>query len=93
MKKVFTPLCIAMAAGAFALSVNASAATSTDTSQPMTKQQSKFSKCAHESKGIKGDAHKKFMSACLKGEMKTADKIKAEAMKMQKSQPKPPPAK
>jgi hypothetical protein len=30
-------------------------------------QQSKFATCAHESKGLKGDEHQKFMSDCLKG--------------------------
>ena len=30
-------------------------------------QQSKFTTCAHESKGLKGDEHQKFMSECLKG--------------------------
>lgn len=90
MKKILTPLCIALAAGAFALSVNANAATSNDTSHHMTAQQSKFAQCAHESKGLKGNAHKEFMSKCLKGEMKAANKIKAEAMKKQKSEPKPP---
>lgn len=90
MKKILTPLCIALAAGAFALSVNANAATSKDTSHHMTKQQAKFAKCAHESKGLHRKAHNEFMSKCLKGDMKAADKIKAKAMKKQKSQPKPP---
>ena len=30
-------------------------------------QQSKFAACAHESKGLRGDEHQKFMSECLKG--------------------------
>jgi hypothetical protein len=30
-------------------------------------QQSKFSTCAHESKGLRGEEHQKFMSECLKG--------------------------
>jgi hypothetical protein len=29
-------------------------------------QQGKFAACAHESKGLKGDEHQKFMSECLK---------------------------
>ena len=33
----------------------------------LTPQQQRMSDCAHESKGMKGDAHKKFMSDCLKG--------------------------
>ena len=30
-------------------------------------QQSKFATCAHESKGLRGDEHQKFMSECLRG--------------------------
>jgi len=30
-------------------------------------QQSKFAACAHESKGLRGEEHQKFMSDCLKG--------------------------
>jgi hypothetical protein len=30
-------------------------------------QQSKFATCAHESKGLRGEEHQKFMSDCLKG--------------------------
>ena len=29
-------------------------------------QQSKFAACAHESKGLRGQEHQKFMSECLK---------------------------
>ena len=28
----------------------------------------RFATCAHESKGLKGDEHQKFMSDCLKGQ-------------------------
>ncbi len=35
-------------------------------------QQSKFATCAHESKGLRGDEHQKFMSECLKGEAGSA---------------------
>lgn len=38
----------------------------------MTAQQSKMATCSHESKGMKGDAHKKFMSDCLHGKTDTA---------------------
>ena len=31
-------------------------------------QQSKFATCAHESKGLRGEEHQKFMSECLKGQ-------------------------
>lgn len=94
MKRVVAPLCVALAAGALALSVNAYAAAGKD----MTKQQTKFAKCAHESKGLHREAHNAFMSKCLKGDMKAAAKIKAAAMKkqatmkkkMKKETPKPP---
>jgi psiF repeat len=36
-------------------------------SKPKTAQQQKFADCAHQSKGMKGDEHKKFMSDCLGG--------------------------
>ena len=35
--------------------------------EPQHKQQSKFATCAHESKGLRGEEHQKFMSDCLKG--------------------------
>jgi hypothetical protein len=37
----------------------------------LTPQQQRMSDCAHESKGMKGDAHKQFMSDCLKGKATT----------------------
>lgn len=38
-----------------------------DAEKKLTPQQQRMSDCAHESKGLKGDEHKKFMSDCLKG--------------------------
>ena len=35
--------------------------------KPAPSQQEKFAHCSHESKGLKGDEHNKFMSECLKG--------------------------
>ncbi len=32
-----------------------------------TSQQERFAACAHESKGLKGEERRKFMSECLKG--------------------------
>ncbi len=84
MKKILVPMSIALAAGAFMLATNASAK---ETTHHMTKQQSKFATCAHQSKGLKGAAHKKFMSKCLKGELKAATG-KAGTVKHEK--PKPP---
>jgi psiF repeat len=42
-------------------------------------QQSRFSTCAHESKGLKGDDHQNFMSACLKGNETEAEELKKES--------------
>jgi hypothetical protein len=42
-------------------------------------QQSRFATCAHESKGLKGDAHQDFMSECLKGREEEAQELKKEA--------------
>ena len=33
---------------------------------PLSAQQRKMAQCAHESKGMKGAAHRAFMSKCLK---------------------------
>ena len=38
--------------------------------------QSRFSACAHESKGLRGDDHQNFMSECLKGNDAEAQAIK-----------------
>ncbi len=40
-------------------------------------QQSKFAACAHESKGLRGEEHQKFMSECLKGQGDAEKKEKA----------------
>ena len=85
MKRILTPVCIAILAGAFMTAAQASP----KGDHHMTKQQSKFAKCAHESKGLKRKAHNEFMSACLKGEDKAAAKIKSHAMKHGKK-PQPP---
>lgn len=45
-----------------------------DTEPKQGSQQSKFATCAHESKGLRGDEHQKFMSECLKGEAGSARK-------------------
>ena len=42
-------------------------------------QQSRFATCAHESKGLKGDAHQDFMSECLKGHEEEAAELKKDA--------------
>lgn len=67
MQKFIIPVCVALAAFAFTQPTLAR-----NNSKPMTAQQSKFAACAHQSKGIKGEAHKKFMSDCLKGKSEAA---------------------
>ena len=57
----FTAAC-AVAAALFALPAAAA-----DTDHKTGAQQSKFATCAHESKGLRGEEHQKFMSECLKG--------------------------
>ena len=42
-------------------------------------QQNRFSVCAHESKGLRGDDHQNFMSECLKGHEAEAEELKKEA--------------
>ena len=41
-------------------------------------QQNKFATCAHESKGLRGEEHQKFMSECLKGHEGDAKKEAAQ---------------
>ncbi|WIG56128.1 MAG: Phosphate starvation-inducible protein PsiF [Rhodanobacteraceae bacterium] len=50
----------------------AAGTTAASSAKPMTAQQQKMASCSHESKGMKGDAHKKFMSDCLHGKTDTA---------------------
>jgi hypothetical protein len=38
-----------------------------ETGEKQGSQQSRFAACAHESKGLRGEEHQKFMSDCLKG--------------------------
>ena len=45
----------------------------------LSPQQQRMSDCSHESKGMKGDEHKKFMSDCLKSKDSPAD-VKAAMM-------------
>lgn len=76
MKKLLVPMFIALSAAAFMFATtNVSAQEKT-----LTPQQQKFADCAHQSKGMKGEAHKKFMSECLKGSGAEAS-MKSEASK------------
>jgi hypothetical protein len=56
----------------------ACAALANEPGKPAT-QQGRFASCAHESKGLKGDAHQDFMSECLKGHEAEAEALKKDA--------------
>lgn len=56
--------------GAFAFAGVAFAATPQASKSP-TAQQQKMGNCSHQSKGMKGAAHKKFMSDCMHGKSTT----------------------
>jgi hypothetical protein len=56
----FTAAC-AVAAALFAMPASAA-----DTEHKQGSQQSRFATCAHESKGLRGEEHQKFMTECLK---------------------------
>ena len=55
--------------GALALTglLAAGVASAATPSKPMTTSQQRMAECSHQSKGMKGAAHKKFMSECMKG--------------------------
>ncbi len=60
------------AAPVFAAAPQASAAPTA-----MPPQQQKMATCSHESKGMKGEAHKKSMSVCLHGKTEAAAPAKS----------------
>ena len=70
MKAPIAALAALVAATAFA------AAAADAPKKQLTPQQQRMSDCSHESKGMKGDAHKKFMSECLKSK-ETPAEVKA----------------
>ncbi len=82
-------LALALSLGAMA-AVPAFAASST-AAKPMTSSQQKMAECSHQSKGMKGEAHKTFMSNCLHGKSTAAEPAKttAAATPMEKSKTTP----
>lgn len=50
----------------------AAAPQAASSAKTMTPQQQKMADCSHQSKGMKGDAHRKFMSECMHGKTATA---------------------
>ena len=69
MKTFILPLSVALVAGALALTTGVRAQ-NIKTKSP---QQQKFANCAHKSKGLKGEEHKKFMHACLGKDTRTSN--------------------
>lgn len=65
-------LALGLALGALAAAPAFASGAKTTTHKTMTAQQSKMAECSHQSKGMKGEAHKKFMSDCLKGKTAAA---------------------
>jgi hypothetical protein len=61
-------MCLAIAAAA---ALAALAVPAAEADKPT--QQGKFATCAHESKGLRGDEHQRFMSECLKGHEEGAE--------------------
>jgi psiF repeat len=59
---------LVLAALVSAAAVTVNAADKAEAKKELTPQQQRMSDCSKQSKGLKGDAHKKFMSDCLKGE-------------------------
>ncbi|HUQ28513.1 MAG TPA: PsiF family protein [Usitatibacter sp.] len=55
------------AAFAAAAALIAFAAFADEATHKQGTQQTRFATCAHESKGLRGEEHQKFMSECLKG--------------------------
>ncbi len=76
-----TILVLASICAASALAV--AAADKADGKKELTPQQQRMAECSKQSKGMKGEEHKKFMSSCLKGEQSamTAKPTQQEKMK------------
>ena len=53
--------------------------------KPMTAQQSRMAACSHQSKGMQGEAHKKFMSDCLHGKTMAAAPAKTSQQEKMKT--------
>lgn len=66
-------LVLAALATASVLAAAAADAPKDAAKKPLTPQQQRMSDCSHESKGMKGEEHKKFMSECLKSKDSPAD--------------------
>jgi hypothetical protein len=75
-KSLIAALCLTFAVSPLAIA----AQQKTDTAKPkrtLTAHQQRFADCAHKSKGLKRDAHNKFMHDCLTGHDTTSTKVAA----------------
>ena len=73
MRFQITTLALGLALGALACApAFAAGAQGTSSTKTLTPQQQKMSECSHQSKGMTGEAHKKFMSDCLHGKTAAA---------------------
>lgn len=59
----FSMLTLPLSLAAFAVTP---ALAATSAAKPKTAQHQKMTECSHQSKGMKGEAHKQFMNNCLK---------------------------
>jgi len=75
MKTRFIPVCACIAA----MLAAAPAARAAAEADARGSQQTRFSACAHESKGLRGEDHQAFMSDCLRGNEAEAAEVKKEA--------------
>ncbi len=71
---------LALALSLAALAATPAFAASSTAAKPMSSSQQKMATCSTQSKGMKGDAHKQFMSDCLKGKTTTASTSTAPAL-------------
>lgn len=67
-----TILLLASLCAASALAVGAADTKMGAAKKELTPQQQRMSDCSKQSKGMKGEEHKKFMASCLKGETTAA---------------------
>ncbi|MBS0381815.1 MAG: phosphate starvation-inducible protein PsiF [Proteobacteria bacterium] len=74
-----TMLALCLSLGALAVAPAFAAGAPASSAKAMTAQQQKMATCSHESKGMKGEEHKKFMSDCLHGKTAAAEPAKTEA--------------
>ncbi len=71
---------LALSLAAFAAAPAFAASSAATTTKSMSSSQKKMAACSTQSKGMKGEAHKQFMSDCLKGKTTSASTATAPAL-------------